>query len=186
MQASLFLILMLMTAVAAHGEIYTWEDESGQKHFSDTPVHGSELYSGGTMNTMHNPANNLGSLRKEVRYRQLETSMMVSGRVNRIPVDFVVDTGAGLVVIPPAVARRAHIPLDGAVAVELQTANGRVKVPMVVVEKLEIGSLTARGISAAVQDIKGDGRTGLLGMNFLRSYKMTVDHNRSMLYLEPR
>lgn len=186
MRTSLFLILMLATTIAAYGKIYTWEDESGQRLFSDSPVAGSVPYSGGTTNTMHNPANNMGTLRKEVHFHQLGTSMMVDGRVNGIPVDFVVDTGAGMVVIPPAVARHAHIPLDGAAAVVLQTANGRVKVPKVLVERLEIGVLTARYITVAVQDIKGDGHTGLLGMSFLKNYKMTVDHTRSLLYLEPR
>jgi predicted aspartyl protease len=61
-----------------------------------------------------------------------------------------------------------------------------VDAPTARIRQLTIGALHAEDVRAAVQDIDASGRTGLLGMNVLGSYRMTVDHARGLLLLEPK
>jgi len=112
--------------------------------------------------------------------------MVVSGKVNGIPMQFIVDTGASFVVIPPAIARQANIRTKNAGQVTLNTANGRVRAPLVRLKQLDIASISMRGVSAVVQDIGDNGMTGLLGMNVLGGYKMTVDYQHNLLLMEKR
>jgi len=140
----------------------------------------------GSLSTVNNPAFNLGKGRAQVPYRAAGNAMLVEGRVNGVAVRFIVDTGASFVVIPPAAAERAGIETAQAPRISVQTANGLVQAPLVTIPRLEIGRLSQREVTAVVQKISPDGRTGLLGMSFLSAYKMTVDQGRSMLLLEVR
>jgi aspartyl protease family protein len=124
--------------------------------------------------------------RQQVPFMQLGNSMVVQGKVNGTAVNFIVDTGASLVVIPPDVARDAKISTDTAPRVMLQTANGQVAAPMVLIGKLQVAGLEQHNVSAVVQNVAPDGRTGLLGMNFLNVYRMSVDHDRRLLILEKK
>jgi len=90
------------------------------------------------------------------------------------------------VVIPPSIARQANIRTENAGKVMLNTANGRVQAPLVRLKQLDVASISMRGVSVVVQDIGGDGITGLLGMNFLGNYKMTVDQQHNLLLMEKR
>ncbi|MDX8408069.1 MAG: TIGR02281 family clan AA aspartic protease [Mariprofundaceae bacterium] len=177
---------LLFMGQSALAGIYTWTDKSGRLHYSDKPVAGSEARQSGAFSSIGNPNYNLSALKMQVPFRQVNGAMLVQGSVNGIAMPFVVDTGASFVVIPPAIAARAGINTAGAQQVKLQTANGTVMAPMVLLDDVKVSQLSRQGINAVVQKISGDGRTGLLGMSFLSAYKVTVDHDRSMLLLEPR
>jgi len=139
----------------------------------------------GGLSVVPNPSVNLDSLRSAVPYFQSGGSMVVAGSVNGVPLHFIVDTGASLVVIPPAIAEQAGLQAETGQMIRLQTANGQVSAPMVNVETIAVGELTRRDVTAVIQNF-ADGHTGLLGMSFLSAYKMTVDHENQLLLLEPR
>jgi len=185
----LFLCLgggLFFVGQSALAEVYTWTDKSGRVHYSDKPVAGAETKNTGAFSSIGNPNYNLNALKMQVPFRQVNGAMLVQGSVNGIPMPFVVDTGASFVVIPPAIARQAGINTEGAQQVQLQTANGQVMAPMVLLSDVKVSKLSRQGINAVVQKISEDGRTGLLGMSFLSAYKVTVDRNRSILVLESR
>jgi clan AA aspartic protease (TIGR02281 family) len=176
--------LLALWPTPASAAIYTWTDAGGSVHYSDTPVHGSAEVDIGHGNTVANPHYNQASLRKQIPYRDIGGQIHVDGRVNGVPVDFIVDTGASLVVIPRAVAAQAGIDTKG--MARLQTANGIMDAPVASIRRLSIGALHADHVRAVVHDVDAAGRTGLLGMNVLGAYRMTVDHARSLLLLEPK
>ena len=140
----------------------------------------------GSLSSVTNPAYNLEKTSRQVPFVQAGNSMIVQGAVNGVNTSFIVDTGASLVVIPPGLAREAKISTDSAPRVMLQTANGRIDAPMVLIDSLKVAGLEQRNVSAVVQAVSSDGRTALLGMNFLNLYRMSVDHDRRMLILEKK
>jgi clan AA aspartic protease (TIGR02281 family) len=186
---ALFFVLVASSLVvpdAGRAQVYTWKDANGGIHYSDIPSGQATTVDTGSDNVVHNPNFNQAILRKTVPYRDIAGQMHVDGSVDGVPVDFVVDTGASYIVIPQAVATQAGISTGGAASVMLQTANGIMNAPVVTVDHFELGSLHADGISAVVHDIDAGGHYGLLGMNFLGSYKMTIDHDHHVLLLEPK
>jgi aspartyl protease family protein len=187
-RSALYLLVaaMLLLPHAVQAQVYTWTDAEGNIHYSDVPVGNAKKVDTGPGNAVHNPNFNQAQLRKTVPYRDVGGQMHVEGRVNGVPVDFIVDTGASYIVIPRAVAAQADISTEGAASLTLQTANGLTDAPVVRLDSFDVGSLHADGISAVVHDVDSTGRVGLLGMNFLGDYKMTVDHDHSVLVLEPK
>lgn len=180
----LLLAALALMPAAANAGIYTWTDAGGAVHYSDTPVHGATPVPLGQGNTVANPHYNQAALRKQIPYRDVQGQMHVAGRVNGVPVDFIVDTGASLVVIPRAVAAQAGIEAAG--STRLQTANGMMDAPVARIRRLSVGALRADGVRAVVHDVDASGRMGLLGMNVLGGYRLTVDHDRHLLLLEPK
>jgi len=186
MRRNLFLLFLLIFTTGADADMYTWTDSSGRLHFSDIPVPGASKYQVKGSNRIHNSTYNLEAnrKRKEVPYQMVNGSMMVRGKVNGIPLRFVVDTGATHVVIPPSVAQRADIRSRGAREVVMDTANGKARAVAVWLDRLDIDSMSAKNVRAVIQKLPGKEEKGLLGMNFLGRYKMTVDHQHRLLILE--
>lgn len=186
MPERLLLAVGLFWATSAMAGIYSWTDADGRVHYTDRPVPGSHAHHGGGISSVENPDFNLAGFRRRIPFREQHGSMLVGGSVNGIPIRFIVDTGASLVVIPPAVAARAEIRTEGAPRVELQTANGRVRAPRIRLDELRLGPLGRRNVDAVVQRISDDGQTGLLGMSFLDAFRLTVDRDNRQLILEDR
>jgi len=99
---------------------------------------------------------------------------------------FILDTGATLVVISPDMAKKAHIDTLHSKRIVLQTANGLVRVPKVSIDKMQLGRWQQQHIQAAVQVVSGHQDIGLLGMSFLKAYRMSIDHQRHIITLEAR
>lgn len=91
------------------------------------------------------------------------------GDVNGVPMEFVVDTGASVVVLTHQDAEAAGFEMDGLTYdVPVSTANGRTTAARVELDHLSIGAIERRGLTALVarDDML---ETSLLGMNFLTS-----------------
>ena len=177
-------ILCCLRPFLAQAEIYKWTDSHGRIHFSDKPVAGAQKQHLQDITGIANPAFNLQRMR--IPYQNQHGSMIVQGKVNRVPVQFVLDTGASLVVIPPAVVKKARINTRNAPAITMQTANGAARSFVVRIGQLQIGTFKQQNVPAAVQQISSDPNLGLLGMSFLGAYKMSIDHKQHMITLEPR
>jgi len=83
--------------------------------------------------------------------------------VNGAPVHFLIDTGASMVALTPADAQRAGIALPAERATA-QGAGGAIEVIPVVIERIAIGPLEARGVRGAVAR---ELPISLLGQSFL-------------------
>ena len=181
-----FIVLCCLLPLVAQAEVYKWTDQYGKIHFSDKPVAGSEKQHLQSMSGISNPAFNLKRNAMRVKYQDKNGSMIVQGRVNNIPMQFILDTGASLVIIPPNIAKRAHISTTNARLITLQTANGATQSYMVNISNLQVEQLQQRGVRAAIQQVSSDPSLGLLGMSFLSAYKMSIDHDQHIITLEPR
>jgi aspartyl protease family protein len=188
MRRNVFLAFLLIFSAGSDADVYTWTDSFGRLHFSDIPVPGASKYQVKDVNRIHNPTYNLEAdrKRKEIPYQMVKGNMMVRGKVNGVPLRFVVDTGASHVVIPPTVAKRADIRSQGAREVVMDTANGKARAVAVWLDRLDIDSMSEKNVRAVIQKLSGKEEKGLLGMNFLGRYKMTIDHQHHLLILERR
>lgn len=92
-----------------------------------------------------------------------------------------VDTGATLCAVSPAIARRLDLAPVG--AVDVRTANGLVRAPLVRLRQLEVGDVRARDLDAVVHDAGPAPLDGILGLNFLNRFHYAVDPRRRVLRL---
>ena len=96
---------------------------------------------------------------------------VADGAVNGNALRFLVDTGATLVAIPGAQARRLGIDYMKGVPGYSQTAGGTVPVFRVKLDSVSLGDITLLGVDAVV--LEGPGMdVALLGMSFLNRMEM--------------
>lgn len=95
---------------------------------------------------------------------------LANGSVNGGSVRFVLDTGATLVILPAAEARRLAIDYRKGRAGITQTANGPVNAWRVKLDTVKIGDIEINDIEAAVIETGLD--IALLGMSFLNRVDM--------------
>jgi clan AA aspartic protease (TIGR02281 family) len=96
------------------------------------------------------------------------------------------DTGASVTLISPAVARAAGVTIESDTPfVEVQGVAGRTRGPIVTLTSLQVGEVEARGIRAVVVELP-TGLHGLLGNSFLGRYTFTLDPREGALRLHPR
>lgn len=93
----------------------------------------------------------------------------VTAKVNDAEIDFVVDTGATMIVLTERDAARAGFdPNTLAYVGRAATANGEVRTAPVWLETMAIGPIEDRGIGALVNE--GELEKSLLGMNYLNRF----------------
>ena len=91
----------------------------------------------------------------------------VDGRVDARPMDFLVDTGATSIALTARDAATLGIhPAYNDYTITVQTANGVVRAAPVTLDRVEIGSIAIRDVSAIVMP-EGALTDNLLGMTFL-------------------
>ena len=88
-------------------------------------------------------------------------------RVNGARVPMVLDTGASSVVLTHEAAKAAGLPLEMVTyTVSVDTANGRTRAAPVTLDRIAIGGLVERSVSALIAQ-PGQLKVSLLGMSFL-------------------
>lgn len=95
----------------------------------------------------------------------------LQSRVNGVFTDFVVDTGASLVVLRETDAGNAGLhPMPAAYTATVSTANGKAKAAPVKIDRIEVGGITVYDVPALVMadDLLDK---NLLGMAFLSRLK---------------
>ena len=88
---------------------------------------------------------------------------------DRVSGQFLLDTGASVCVLAPATARRLDLEETG-VDVELRTANGVVRAPLVRVRSIEVGRSRAEDVTAVVHPAVSGSLDGVLGLSFLNTF----------------
>ncbi len=95
----------------------------------------------------------------------------IDGAVNRVPVRFLVDTGATMVSLPQRDAERLGIDYRSGRRGTSNTANGTATVYLVRVDTVRIGGIELHGVDTLVHEGPGL-EQALLGMSFLNRVNM--------------
>lgn len=105
---------------------------------------------------------------------------LVEGQVNGAPVRFLVDTGATMISLPLADARRLGIDTSKAQRGTAMTANGPTQVYRVKLDTVRVGGLVLYNVDALVHEGPGL-EVALLGMSFLSRVEMLREGERLTL-----
>jgi aspartyl protease family protein len=106
----------------------------------------------------------------------------VRAKMNGVPVDFLIDSGATTTALGEAAARAARVEPDSSIGMPVDTANGTVTVSTARIGLLEVGNIRQTDAKAWIGRSFGD--TNVLGMSFLSSLKSWKVEGRT-LTLEP-
>ena len=117
-------------------------------------------------------------------------AVVVPVRINgQGPFRFILDTGSSLTCLDTGLAKKLDLePRAGVVGKGFGVASeGRVD--MVTIKRFEVGSSGARQLTACTLDLEtirasGLDVDGLVGLNFLREYRVIIDFERRALKLE--
>jgi clan AA aspartic protease (TIGR02281 family) len=96
--------------------------------------------------------------------------------------DFLLDTGASFCVLSPTLARRLGAEATGRY-VDLQSANGVVRAPVVELKSIDVGGNRVRGVTAVVHPAVSAGLDGIIGLSYLNNFSYGVDPRRKVLRL---
>jgi hypothetical protein len=116
-------------------------------------------------------------------------ALVVSARINgRAPVDLILDTGATLTCVDTSLVREFALPEQRAILGAAVGVGGAGRVRLHSVDSLQVGSAVARGLMVCATDLRAlrpisPEVRGLLGLNFLRSFRVTLDFEREVLRL---
>lgn len=109
-------------------------------------------------------------VREVTLLRNPDGHYVASGRINRQPVVFMLDTGATLVSVPGDLAKR--LGLEKGPPLRANTANGTVTVFFTRLESISLGDIQMQDVRASINpQMRGD--EVLLGMSFLRPLEFT-------------
>lgn len=116
--------------------------------------------------------------------RTLLASVAVNGKRGQ----FVVDTGASLVVLTSEFAARAGVSTGPGIGplIRIGTANGAALAQLTRLDTMAIQGATATGVEAAVMDELPGDIDGLLGLSFLTRFDFQLDAEEGRFYLEAR
>jgi hypothetical protein len=119
------------------------------------------------------------------------TAVVVPVRINgRDTVDLILDTGATMTCIDTALATELALPEQRAMVGAAVGIGGAGRVRLHFVDSLQIGPAVARDLTVCAMDLQalravGGNARGLLGLNVLRSFRVTLDFERKVLRLAP-
>jgi clan AA aspartic protease (TIGR02281 family) len=116
--------------------------------------------------------------------RQIPLTAVLNGSANQ---KFIVDTGASLVTIPRSTAEELGLEVDASSPLrKVYTAGGVKYAPEVTLFSITVEGWEVTDLKALVLDLPNQSEWGLLGMNYLRRFRMDVNTENGVLLLEPR
>lgn len=141
---------------------------------------------GGVRETSEHPAGDGHAVRFERRGQNgIIVKVRLVGPERTLEVPMLFDTGATLTTVDRATVEALGLVTDGAPQVTVQTAAGRVRQPLIVLDQVGVGrSQVSDGLTVAIcEACRSDTAVGLLGLNFTRHFKVTLDHENGTLTL---
>ena len=101
--------------------------------------------------------------------------------------DFIVDTGASMTTIPLSTIRALGIVISVRnPRRKIYTASGELVAPEVVLDSITLEGFEVNNVKALVMDLPNQPNVGLLGLNYLRRFRMDLNTDEGLLMLAPK
>lgn len=109
----------------------------------------------------------------------------ITGRYSQT-VHVALDTGATYTMIPWEIAEAlGYAPEVAEDRIHITTASGIEKVPLINVDSFAVSTAKVSNLKVAVHDLPEKSRVdGLLGLNFLRSFHLSLDFHEGIIELD--
>lgn len=186
-------IFFLCAVPAAAAEYFRWVDEKGNVNFTDNLHNIPQKYRKEMerYRTPDNPVPPPSAVKNKasIPFEKQGAVVVVNATLNRrATAKLVVDTGASFTMISNATAKELSIDTSqNQRTAPFQTANGTIQAPLIHLESISVGGIELKNLTAAVHDIHTDSRvSGLLGLDFLSNFRMDIDTQKGILYLEKK
>ena len=102
-------------------------------------------------------------------HRHYDHHFRIKGKVNNVPITFLVDTGATSIAISEKLARQAKLPRYA--PIHIQTANGMTIGYMTRIKELRFNSIVLKNVRAVISP-NLETSSSLLGMNVLKKFRI--------------
>lgn len=111
----------------------------------------------------------------------------ITGRYSQT-VHVALDTGATYTMIPWEIAEAlGYAPEVAKDRIRITTASGTEKVPLINVDSFAVKGATVSNLKVAVHDLPETSRVdGLLGLNFLRNFHLSLDFHKGIIELDKK
>ncbi len=97
----------------------------------------------------------------------------------------VLDTGASLLVIPWKIATSLGLRIDPNHLIDTTTASTVESSPLTTIPQVSVLGKSIKNVECIIRDLpKEAGVDGLLGLSFLKNFKLTIDFKKGFLLLE--
>jgi hypothetical protein len=167
---------------------YTWQDEAGTLHFTDSYDAIPTAYRSGVRRTASGRDAGGAAMapdtpqRVVIHFERRDNAIAVQAVLNwKLPVLFHLDTGASCTMITREDARALGLAADGRPTVKGYIADGSmVELERALLPSLAVGGAEVRNLEVVI------GKVRLLGMDFLREFHVTVDAGSGRLVLEKK
>ena len=116
-----------------------------------------------------------------------DRALIIDAKVdNTHPATFILDTGATYTSISQDLAQELGYDLSKAPHITITTANGQVSIPKITLKELTMHGYKLHNVEATVISLpKNVPFQGLLGLNFIRRQRVTIDIDSKNVVLEP-
>ena len=116
--------------------------------------------------------------------RQIPVTASINNATSQ---EFIVDTGASMVTIPFSTASNLGIVISVRnPRRQVFTASGELYAPEVVLDSINLEGYETYNVKALVMDIPNQPGLGLLGLNYLRRFRMDLNTDDGLLMLAPK
>ena len=122
-----------------------------------------------------------------VPFTRYGNRIIVEGIVNgMVTMNFILDTGADLTLIPRSLVQQLGISLDNSIAIAITGISGTIVEPLVKIDSLKVGEAEVRNLDVVVNEEASLSGQGLLGGDFLGQFRVGIDYTKNQLILERR
>jgi aspartyl protease family protein len=110
-------------------------------------------------------------------------AQLISRTGSRLTVPLIVDTGASTIVLPLSMASELGFDLNSLVPVDMRTANGVVSMLRGELWAVQVADLRVSNVAVTFVDDAKAGFVRLLGMSFLKGFRVVLDDKSARLML---
>lgn len=104
---------------------------------------------------------------------------LLTGRINGVEIEMLLDTGASDISIPAGLAD--SLSLKPGIRTPYQTANGTIHAHRTRIARLELGTIVLQDVAASLNPAMGSDEAVLLGMSALRHLELVQRDGRLLL-----